>query len=148
MITFLFDNYYLIKSFHVIMCISWMAGLFYLPRLFVYHTQTRPGSEEYNRFVIMETKLLNIIMFPAALLSFVFGFINAYILDCWFFSWFLVKLLLVFVMLFVHIFDCFFASKFKQKNNIHSENFFRVWNEFPTLLMIGIVILVIVKPFS
>jgi protoporphyrinogen IX oxidase len=143
---FLLNNYLWFKSFHVIMSIAWMAGLFYLPRLFVYHTQTSPGSSEYARFVTMEKKLLDIIMLPAAVTTWGFGILNAWEMDYWLEGWFVAKLALAVLMTAVHTMNAFWAERFAQGRNVHSERFYRIWNEAPTFLMIGIVILAIVKP--
>jgi putative membrane protein len=146
MIDFVLRYYLWFKSAHIIMSIAWMAGLFYLPRLFVYHTQTEPGSDGYLRFVTMEEKLLTIIMLPALTATWIFGLINAWAMNYWLDGWFLAKLGLAVLMTVVHFLDSWWAYQFVRGRNVHSERFFRVWNEAPTLLMIGIVILVVVKP--
>ena len=147
MIDFLTEYYLWFKSFHVIMSIAWMAGLFYLPRLFVYHTQTSVGTSEYDRFTVMEKKLLDIIMLPAAVTTWGFGLLNAWTMDYWLEGWFISKLALAGLMTVVHILDAYWAAQFAKGRNIHSERFYRIWNEAPTFLMIAIVILAIVKPF-
>jgi len=147
MLDFLVDKYLWFKSFHVMMSIAWMAGLFYLPRLFVYHTQTLHGTAEYARFVVMEKKLLAMIMLPAAITTWGFGLLNAWAMDFWFEGWFLAKIGLAVLMTAVHFLNAYWAHAFARGRNRHTERFFRVWNEVPTFLMIGIVLLVIVKPF-
>lgn len=140
-------EYYLwLKSFHIMMSISWMAGLFYLPRLFVYHTRAKVDAEDYDRFVIMEQKLLSMIMLPAAIITWLSGMLIAWGMDYWLNFWFLAKMAFAIPMSLVHVQDCFWARAFAQGRNRHSERFFRFWNEAPTLLMIAIVILVVVKP--
>jgi protoporphyrinogen IX oxidase len=142
-----FAQYYLLlKSLHIMMSIAWMAGLFYLPRLFVYHTQTIAGTAEYNRFVVMEHKLLAIIMRPALIATWAFGLLNAWGMGYWLDLWFLAKIALAVPMTAVHILDEYWAIAFEREHNVHTERFFRVWNEMPTLLMIGIVLLAVYKP--
>lgn len=138
--------YLWLKAFHVMMSIAWMAGLFYLPRLFVYHTQTSVGTEAYDRFVVMEKKLLTIIMLPAAIATWIFGTLIAWAMDYWLEPWFLAKMALAVAMTGIHVLDGCWAGGFARGRNRHSERYFRIWNEAPTLLMIAIVILVIVKP--
>ncbi len=144
---FLLEYYLWIKALHIIAVIAWMAGMFYLPRLFVYHTQTTPGTSEYERFAIMERKLLKIIMSPAMMVTWVMGLTMAWLMDYWADGWFGTKLLLVVAMTAVDHLYRRWAKKFAGGTNTHSERFFRLWNEVPTVLMMGIVILVVVKPF-
>ena len=144
---FLLNNYLLIKALHVIAAIAWMSGMFYLPRLFVYHTRTTPGAPDYERFVTMERLLLKIIMTPAALAVWILGGTMVWLMDYWQNGWFLAKLVLVLAMTETHIINAHWAKEFARGRNTRSERFFRIWNEVPTILMIGIVILVIVKPF-
>ncbi len=143
----LLDHYLLIKAFHIIAVISWMAGMFYLPRLFVYHTETTPGAADYQRFCTMERRLLKAIMTPALVLVYVFGLTMAWLNDWWMAGWFQVKLGLVIGMTWVHISNTLFARDFALERNTRSSRFFRYWNELPTLFMIAIVILVTTKPF-
>lgn len=147
MIDFLLNQYLPIKALHVIAVIAWMAGLFYLPRLFVYHSQTTPGTGEYARFVTMERKLLKIIMFPAGVAVWVLGVVLTWLMDYWLAPWFLTKMALVVLLTVVHILNEIWARDFAKGINRHSERFYRIWNEAPTLLTIGIVILAVVKPF-
>ncbi len=144
---FLLDYYLWIKALHVIAVIAWMAGMFYLPRLFVYHTQTQSGTAEYERFVTMERKLLKIIMNPAMITAWILGLTMAWLMNYWRDGWFSAKLLLVLAMTTVQHLFAIWARKFAAGNNTRSEGFYRAWNEAPTVLLIGIVILVIVKPF-
>jgi len=135
-----------IKALHVIAVISWMAGLLYLPRLFVYHAGVGPGPQS-ELFKTMERKLLRFIMVPAMLVSWGSGLFMAYDAG-WFQSgWFHGKLLAVVLMTGVHFYDGFLQKSFAEDRNAHSSKFFRYFNEAPTLLMIAIVILVILKPF-
>ena len=142
------EYYEWLKAFHLIFVISWMAGLFYLPRIFVYHTQVAIGSNEDKIFQTMERKLLRIIMTPAMILSLVSGL---WLADIYGFKnlggWFHVKATLVLIMLFVHHFLGARRKDFEKGSNKHSEKFYRFLNEVPAVLMIIIVIMVIVKPF-
>ena len=135
-----------IKALHVIAIISWMAGLLYLPRLFVYHAGVGPGPQS-EVFKTMERRLLRFIMIPAMLVSWASGLWLAF--DGGFFreGWFHGKLLAVVLLTTVHFYDGFLQKAFAEDRNNHSSKFFRFYNEFPTLLMIAAVILVIVKPF-
>lgn len=146
MMDFLISGYLWLKAFHVIFCIAWMAGLFYLPRLFVYHCQTVVGTPEYQRFEVMERKLLSIIMAPAAIGTWIFGLIIAFAMGYWTEIWFLSKMFLAVLMTVVHFYNMRFAHAFVRGENRRSERFYRFWNEAPTLLMFGIVILAVVKP--
>ena len=144
---FLLDYYLVIKALHVISVIAWMSGMFYLPRLFVYHTQTKPGSVDYERFVTMERRLLRIIMNPAMIAVWVFGLTMAWLMDWWPHHWFQMKLVLVAAMTWLHHSYALWFKDFAHGRNFRSARFFRIWNEAPTILMMAIVILVIVKPF-
>lgn len=139
-----------IKALHIIAVISWMAGLLYLPRLFVYHCQAEAGSQQSETFKIMEARLLKVIMGPAMMASWVLG-IGLLILigypDWSYQIWVYVKLLLVVALTASHIKLAGYAKMFAQDGNEHSERYFRIINEVPTVLMIAIVIFVTVKPF-
>ncbi|MFC7332561.1 protoporphyrinogen oxidase HemJ [Rhodocista pekingensis] len=141
--------YLWIKSFHVISMVAWMAGMFYLPRLFVYHTQTKPGDADYQRFVVMERKLLKYIMNPALIATWTFGLamlaLNPSLLSGQ--GWMHTKILLVLGMTAAHMMLGKYRREFEENRSARSEKFFRVFNEVPTILLIVIVILVIVKPF-
>ena len=145
--SFLLGYYLWIKALHVIAVIAWMAGMFYLPRLFVYHTQTQYGTAEYERFVTMERKLLRFIMGPASVMVWIFGLTLAWLMNYWRDGWLISKLLLVVALTTVHHLFMIWAKKFATGRNTRSERFYRLWNEVPTVLLVGIVILVIVKPF-
>ncbi len=143
------DGYQWIMALHVISAIAWMVGLLYLPRLFVYHCQTRPGSETSETFKIMERRLLKAIMNPAALTTIFFG--TWMIVDMGegaaSLGWLHLKLAAVLGLLFLHGFMILWQRAFAADRNTRSEKFYRVLNEGPTVLMIAIIILVIVKPF-
>ena len=143
----LLDHYLLIKALHIIAVIAWMSGMFYLPRLFVYHTETAPGTAEYQRFCTMERRLLKAIMLPAIVLLYTFGLTMAWLNDWWQAGWFQVKLGLVIGLTWVHVSNILFARDFALARNVRTGRFFRLWNELPTLLLIAIVILVTTKPF-
>lgn len=144
---FLLNYYLLIKALHVIAVIAWMSGMFYLPRLFVYHTDTRPGDADYVRFCTMERRLLKAIMAPSLVLVWTFGLTMAWLNDWWNAGWFQMKLGLVAGLTWVHVTNILFARDFARGKNVRTGVFFRYWNELPTIFMIAIVILVILKPF-
>jgi protoporphyrinogen IX oxidase len=137
-----------IKALHVISIIAWMAGLLYLPRLFVYHTQAQPGSIQSETFKIMERRLLKAIMTPAMIASFVFG-IWIIVLQPGLLSqgWMHAKLLLVLLMAGSHGAMSKWRKDFEADRNVRPERFYRIANEVPTVLMVAIVVLVIVRPF-
>ena len=145
------DNLYLwVKALHVIAIISWMAGLLYLPRLFVYHSTVEKGSESDQMLQTMERKLLRYIMNPAMILSFALGI--------WLIvitgigapgngGWIHAKLVLVLALAASHGMMSSYRKAFMRGERPKSETYFRIFNEVPTLLMIGIVLLVVLKPF-
>lgn len=138
-----------LKSLHVISIIAWMAALLYLPRLFVYHAAVVPGSEQSETFKIMERRLLKAIMTPAMVASWVFGlwiaFAHGLFGDGT--AWLHVKLALVVGLSAFHGFCVRWWKAFAEDRNERPQRFFRIANEVPTVLMIGIVVLVIGKPF-
>jgi protoporphyrinogen IX oxidase len=137
-----------IKALHVIAVISWMAGMLYLPRLFVYHCDAEIGSKQSEIFKVMERRLLKAIMTPAMIVTWLAGLYLAWS-GHWFSApWLHGKLLLVVLLSAVHGFFSSSVKAFAVDRNQQSQKFYRVINEVPTILMIGIVILVIVKPFS
>jgi putative membrane protein len=141
--------YLWIKSLHVISLIAWMAGLFYLPRLYVYHTQVAPGTAESERFKVMERLLLKAIMNPALIATWLFGILLVLtpgVID-WSAGWWHTKLLCVVLMTGFQGALGRWRRGFLEDRNRLSERFFRIVNEVPTILMIVIVIMVIVKPF-
>jgi putative membrane protein len=138
--------YLWLKALHVIAIISWMAGLLYLPRLFVYHAQVEPGPQS-ETFKIMESRLYRFIMTPAMSVAWITGAILAVDGSNLHSRWFHFKALLVIVLSAAHIYDGVLMRRFAADINAHSHRFYRFLNEVPTLLMIAIVVLVIVKPF-
>ncbi|HEX3441082.1 MAG TPA: protoporphyrinogen oxidase HemJ [Pseudolabrys sp.] len=139
--------YLWLKALHVIAVISWMAGMLYLPRLFVYHAGTKPGSEQAETFKVMEGRLLKFIMTPAMIVTWLAG-IALVVLGQWVGAgWLHAKLALVLVMTVIHGLLSHWTTEFAYDRNTHSQKFFRIVNEIPTLLLILIVILVVVKPF-
>ncbi len=139
--------YEIIKSFHLISVISWMVGLLYLPRLFVYHNDTENLSEMDETFLVMEYKLLNYIMTPALIITHLLGLVllydNTYFLSE---NYFLIKLFFVFCLTLFHYYLYILYKDFKKGYRIKKTKFYRIINEVPTLLMIFIILLIIVKP--
>lgn len=136
-----------VKAFHIIGMVAWFAGLFYLPRLFVYHADAL-DEISISRFKIMEHRLFYAITTPAAILTLVLGvsliFYNkSYYLQA---NWMQIKFLLVALLVIYHLFCGYYLHLFKSDNNKLSSRFYRFFNEVPTLLLIGIVVLVVVKP--
>jgi putative membrane protein len=140
--------YLWVKSLHVLAIISWMAGLLYLPRLFVYHADVRPDSEPARLFEIMEFRLYRYIMTPAMIVAWLTGLYLAATQGYWTEFWFLSKLGLVIIMSGVHGMLGGLRRRFVTGSNQKSSRYFRVLNEVPTLLMIFIVVFVILKPFA
>ncbi|MCY1706775.1 protoporphyrinogen oxidase HemJ [Pannonibacter sp. SL95] len=141
------DLYLWLKSLHVIAIIAWMAGMLYLPRLFVYHADVPVGSPQSETFKVMERRLLKAIINPAMIVAWILGLWLAYELDAFRDGWFHAKLTLVLLMSGVHGYLSRCVKVFARDENTRPARFYRILNEVPTLLMIGIVILVIVKPF-
>ncbi len=139
--------YLWIKALHVVAIISWMAGLLYLPRLFVYHAECGPASPQSATFKIMERRLYRFIMKPAMTVSWLTGLFLAWDSGAFSAPWFHVKALLVLAMTATHVHDGMLLRDFAEDRNPHGARFYRIINEVPTVFMIGIVILVIVKPF-
>ena len=146
---FLISNYLWVKAFHLISLISWMAGLFYLPRLMVYHASAEKGSEQSETFKVMERKLLKIIMNPAMILTFITGILLLMTPSLVNFKagWLHTKLTLVLAMAASHGIMAKNVRLFAIDANLKSHKYFRILNEVPTVLMIAIVILVVAKPF-
>lgn len=136
-----------IKALHVIAVISWMAGLLYLPRLMVYHCDAPAGSPQSETFKVMERRLLKAIMNPAMGVAWLAGLYLAWDGGWYFSGWFLAKFALVLGMSGFHGFLAERVRDFAEDRNTRAPRFYRFINEVPTLLMIGIVVLVIVKPF-
>ena len=136
-----------LKVLHIVALIAWMAGMLYLPRLFVYHAQAEAGSVQSETFKVMERRLLKAIMNPAMIATWIFGLWLA-VQGGWFAAgWLHAKLGLVMAMSGLHGYLAATTRRFAADRNTKSARFYRVLNEVPTLVMIGIVILVVVKPF-
>ena len=144
------DSYFeWFKVVHIVFFTSWMAGMFYLPRLFVYHTEVKIGSEEDKRFQMMEKKLLRIIINPSMILTIIFGLLLAWIYGFGNMGpWFHIKVTLVMVMTAIHGFFAVCRKKFEKGENKYSQSFYRIVNEVPVVIFIAIVILVKIKPFE
>ena len=140
-------SYDLIKSLHLVAVISWMVGLLYLPRLFVYQNESKLGSEIDKTFLIMEYRLFYYIMNPALILTSLLGlyllYQSPYLLIE---NYFLIKSILVFLLIIFHIYLYFLYKDFKKGYRMKSTNFYRIINEIPTVLMIIVIILIFVKP--
>jgi len=139
--------YDVIKTLHLVSVISWMVGLLYLPRLFVYHYDTKYKSKTDKTFLLMEDRLLKIIMKPAMVLTYILGFIlvyeNSHLIKE---IYFLLKLLLVLLLTCFHIYLSILYKDFKKGYRFKTSNFYRKINEIPTVLMILIISLIIIKP--
>ncbi len=136
-----------IKAFHVIAVISWMAGMLYLPRLFIYHCDAAKGSPQSETFKIMEGRLLRVIINPAMIISWVLGLWLAWASGFHKTGWFAAKLLAVIALSAAHGYFSAAVRAFAEDRNLKAAGHWRLMNEVPTVLMIAIVILVIVKPF-
>jgi putative membrane protein len=136
-----------IKAAHVISVIAWMAGMFYLPRLFVYHCEAEKGSKQSETFKVMEGRLLKAIINPAMSATWVFGLILVWLGNWHTAHWMQLKFAFVIALGGLHGFLVGRVRDFAADQNTYSQRFYRVINEVPVLLMILIVILVIVKPF-
>jgi len=143
------EIYHWLKALHIIAVISWMAGMLYLPRLFVYHATEKKGSATSEKLKIMERKLLRIIMNPAMIISYIVGITIIYQFPAYYMTeaWIHVKFTLVLLLTGCHGYFAHTVKKFAKDQNNKSEKFYRILNEVPTVLMIGIVILAVVKPF-
>ena len=142
-------NFYLLfKSLHLISVISWMAGLLYLPRIFVYHAQNSSEKKTSEIFKIMERKLFSYIMTPAMILSWIFGVILIHSIGFQEIgqTWMILKIILVIILTFYHFYLGKIVAQFKIDQNIHSHKYYRIINEIPTLLLILIVFIVVFKP--
>ena len=139
--------YLLFKSLHLIAVISWMAGLLYLPRIFVYHSNATHDSQK-SAFKIMERKLYNYIMMPAMLLSWLFGLLLIHSLGFAIFAelWMQIKIVLVTILTYYHFLLGKFLNEFAMDNNTKTSKFFRIINEIPTIILIVVVFVVIFKP--
>ena len=142
------NSYLLFKSLHLIAVISWMAGLLYLPRIFVYHVENLNDQNSSSIFKTMERKLFFYIMMPAMILSWIFGFILILTIgtDVLFTLWVKLKLLFVILLTIYHFYLFKLLKDFNLNRNTKSSKFFRILNEVPTILLILIVFIVIFKP--
>ncbi len=143
------NTYLTFKALHLIAVISWMAGLLYLPRIFVYHSQTSDKNLELNStFKTMEKRLFIYIMNPSMILSWIFGLllIHSIGLDTLKQTWLLTKIFLVILLTFYHFFLFICLRRFGENNNKYSAKFFRIINEVPTILLIVIIFVVVFKP--
>ena len=139
--------YLYIKSFHLIFLIAWMVSLLYLPRLFVYHSGVSIDSSSYNLFLLMEKRLIKIIAIPAMTLTFLFGIILLNIQnELLYEKYFIIKLLSVFLLLIYQIYLILVFLAFNKKKNNRSTRFYKLINEIPTVFMIIIILLVVLKP--
>ena len=141
-------NYYLLfKSLHLIAVISWMAGLLYLPRIFVYHSEAKHDSQK-EVFKIMEKRLYNYIMMPAMLISWLFGILLLHNLgfSVLFELWMVIKTILVTILTYYHLTLGKYLNDFSIDNNQKSSKFFRIYNEIPTIILIVVIFVVVFKP--
>ncbi len=141
-------TYSILKSLHIIFFTTWMAGLFYLPRLFVYHSSCEINSDQYNTFNIMEKKLLRFIMNPSMFLTWFLGIALALLNNYFLTIWLITKIVLVVLMSCFHMYCAKIRIDFEGNNNRKKESFFRIINEIPTILFILIVLIVVFKPFD
>ncbi|QBR71461.1 protoporphyrinogen oxidase HemJ [Beijerinckiaceae bacterium] len=141
------NAYLWIKVIHILAIISWMAGMLYLPRLFVYHAQAPQGSAQAETFAVMERRLMRAIMLPAMLVTWATGLILVVPGGFLHAGWFHAKFGLVIILSALHGYFAVIRKDFTRNTNPHGAGFFRILNEGPTVLMIGIVILVVLKPF-
>ena len=146
------NTYLLFKSIHLIAVISWMAGLLYLPRIFVYHSEAvanKKSEDLISTFKIMERRLFIYIMNPAMILSWILGVLLIYTIGIENFSfiWLQLKLIFVIILTIYHFFLFQCLRKFAENNNSYSSKFYRMINEIPTVLLIGIILVVVFKPF-
>ncbi len=141
------DFYLIFKSLHIVAFTAWMAGMLYLPRLFVYHSEKNLDKATYNKFLIMEKKLLKIIMLPAILLTWAFGLILIILNDVNIYNetWLQLKLIMLLLLSGTHGFFSYCYKLFLNKKNLYSPKFYRIINEVPTILFIIIVFLVVFK---
>ena len=139
--------YLLFKSLHLIAVISWMAGLLYLPRIFVYHSEANHDSQK-NIFKVMERKLYNYIMMPAMLLSWLFGILLIHNLGFSVFSelWMQIKIISVIILTYYQFTLGRYLNDFANDNNQKTSRFFRIYNEIPTIVLVVVIFAVIFKP--
>jgi putative membrane protein len=143
----LIPYFHWVLAFHIIAFTAWMAGMFYLPRLYVYHCQTVPGTAESERFKVMEAKLLRLIINPAMIATYVFGILLVLTPGAvnWHAPWWWTKLVAVFLLTGFHGASSKWRKDFLNDRNTRSEKFYRIANEIPTILFVIIVLAVVVK---
>ena len=139
--------YLWVKAFHIIAVISWMAGMLYLPRLFVYHCEAEAGSKQSETFKVMERRLLKAIINPAMIATWIFGLWLVWLGGWEKSGWLHAKLALVIVLSGLHGWLVRLWRAFAEDKNRHSQKFYRIINEVPAVVMVGIVLLVVLKPF-
>ena len=139
--------YLWLKALHIIAVVAWMAGMLYLPRLFVYHAAAKPGSELSETFKTMEYRLLNFIMTPAMIVAWIVGIVLLLQGQWLGAGWFHAKFAAVLAMTALHGLFSHWVNEFRFDRNRHSKKFYRIVNEIPTGLLIVTVVLVVVKPF-
>jgi protoporphyrinogen IX oxidase len=139
--------YLWLKAFHVMAIIAWMAGMLYLPRLFVYHCEAEQGSRQSETFKIMERRLLRGITTPAMVTSWALGLWIAYDGGWYAWHWLQAKVVLVVILSAIHGMLTRWTADFAADRNRHTQRFYRIINEIPAVLMVGIVLLVVIKPF-
>ena len=139
--------YQWLLAFHIIAVIAWMAGMLYLPRLFVYHCEAEAGSKQSETFKVMERRLLKAIINPAMIVTWLLGLWLAWSGGWYASPWLQAKVVLVLGLSALHGFFVRWVRDFAADRNTHSQKFYRFINEVPTIIMIGAVILVVVKPF-
>ena len=142
------NSYLLLKSLHLIAVVSWMAGLLYLPRIFVYHVENKNKKQATDIFEVMEHRLFNYIMIPSMILTWLFGLIliSSLGFEVLLTTWIKLKLLLVIILTLYHFYLSKLLSDFNVDQNTKSSKFFRIINEVPTILLILIVFIVVFKP--
>lgn len=144
------DWYSIVKAFHIIAVIAWMAGMLYLPRLFVYHADAAPGTQLSETLKVMETRLLRVIINPAMAATWILGLLLVFafdVVDIRTDGWLHAKLTFVLIMSGLHGMFSRWRKDFAADRNQRTARFYRIANEAPTVLMIAIVLLVVIKPF-
>ena len=140
--------YLIIKSLHIISAITWMAGLLYLPRLFVYHSLSEVNSIQSETFKIMERRLLKVIMLPSIIVVFASGLLMTYLNSSLVFElYFQLKVILVLLMGYIHGKCSKMYKELENDTRIKTDTYYRIWNEVPACIMVLIVVLIVIKPF-
>jgi putative membrane protein len=148
MSAFLMTYYLWLKALHLIGMVAWMAGMLYLPRLYVYHADAAPGSDKSETFKIMERRLLRAIINPAMIATILFGVLmlvaNPQLMS---YGWVHAKLGLIAALVFIHVLFAKWRKDFERDQNTRPAKFFRIWNEVPTVALVLIIILAVIRPF-